>query len=60
MVNMGSDLPQWARRLSFAGLLPFADGALLVRLVWPEAHPYAVLALAAYAATNAAFLCGVH
>ena len=33
MVNMGSGLPLWARRLSFAGLLPFAGGVLLVRLV---------------------------
>jgi hypothetical protein len=28
MVNMGSGLPLWARRLSFAGLLPFAGGVL--------------------------------
>jgi hypothetical protein len=33
MVNMGNELPHWARRLSFAGLSPFAGGALLVRLV---------------------------
>ena len=60
MVNMGSELPPWARRLSHAGLLPFVGGALLVHLVWPEAHPYAALALAAYAATIVAFLGGVH
>jgi hypothetical protein len=33
MVNMGNELPHWARRLSFAGLLPFVGGVLLVRLV---------------------------
>jgi hypothetical protein len=33
MVNMGSELPLWAWRLSFAGLSPFAGGVLLVRLV---------------------------
>ena len=41
-------------------MLPFVGGAVLVHLVWPEAHPYAVLALAAYAATIVAFLGGVH
>ena len=44
------ELPRWARQLGHAGLVPFVGGALLVHLVWPEAHPYAVLALAAYAA----------
>jgi hypothetical protein len=55
-----NELPAWARRLGHAGLLPFVGGALLVHLVWPEAHPYAVLALSAYAATIVSFLGGVH
>jgi len=55
-----TELPLWARRLGHAGLLPFVGGALLVHLVWPEAHPYATLALAAYAATIVSFLGGVH
>jgi hypothetical protein len=33
MVNMGSELPLCAWRLSFARLLPFVGGVLLVRLV---------------------------
>jgi hypothetical protein len=49
MTRPDDELPAWARRLGHAGLLPFVGGALLVHLVWPEAHPYAVLALAAYA-----------
>jgi hypothetical protein len=53
-------LPNWARHLGHAGLLPFVAGAVLAHLVWPEAHPYVVHALAAYAATIVAFLGGVH
>lgn len=49
-----------ALRLGYAGLLPFVGGALLVWLVWPEAHPYVTLALSAYAATIVSFLGGVH
>lgn len=52
--------PSWAHRLGYAGLIPFVLGALLVWLVWPEAHPYATLALSAYAATIVSFLGGVH
>lgn len=52
--------PAWAERLGHAGLLPFVGGALLVWLVWPEAHPYATLALSAYAATIVSFLGGIH
>lgn len=50
----------WAERLGYGGLLPFVVGALLVWLVWPEAHPYATAALSAYAAVIVSFLGGVH
>jgi hypothetical protein len=49
-----------ALRLGYAGLLPFVGGALLVWLVWPEAHPYTTLALSAYAAVIVSFLGGIH
>lgn len=49
-----------ALRLGHAGLLPFVGGALLVWLVWPEAHPYTTLALSAYAAVIVSFLGGIH
>ena len=52
--------PAWAERLGHAGLIPFVLGALLVWLVWPEAHPYATLALSAYAAVIVSFLGGIH
>jgi hypothetical protein len=52
--------PAWAERLGHAGLVPFVAGALLIWLVWPEAHPYATLALSAYAATIVSFLGGIH
>jgi len=41
-------------------LLPFVAGALLVWLVRPEAHPYVVLGLSAYAAAIVSFLGGIH
>ena len=49
-----------AHRLGYAGLLPLMVGALLVWLVWPEAHPYATAALAGYAAVIVSFLGGIH
>lgn len=49
-----------AHQLGYAGLLPFVAGALLVWLVRPDAHPYATLALSAYAALIIAFLGGIH
>ena len=49
-----------ALQLGYAGLLPFALGAVLVWLVWPEAHPYTTLALSAYAAVIVSFLGGIH
>jgi hypothetical protein len=53
-------LPSWAHRLGYAGLIPFVAGAVLVWLVHPEAHPYAVLALATYASVILSFLGGIH
>jgi hypothetical protein len=52
--------PSWAHRLGDAGLIPFVVGAVLVWLVNPEAHPYAVLALATYASVILSFLGGIH
>jgi hypothetical protein len=49
-----------ARRLAYAGLLPFVFGALLVWLVHEDVHPYATLALSAYAAVIVSFLGGIH
>jgi hypothetical protein len=52
--------PSWAHRLGYAGLIPFVAGVVLVWLVHPEAHPYAVLALATYASVILSFLGGIH
>ena len=49
-----------ARLLGHLGLLPFVLGALLVWVVNAEAHPYATLALAGYAAVIVSFLGGIH
>ncbi len=49
-----------ARQLGHAGLLPFVAGAGLIWLVRAEAHPYATLALSAYAAAILSFLGGIH
>jgi hypothetical protein len=49
-----------ARALGYAGLLPFVGGAVLVWLVQGEAHVYAAMALAAYAALIVSFLGGIH
>ena len=57
----GPYLPvQPALRLGYAGLIPFVLGALLVWFVRPDAHPYVVDALAAYAALIVSFLAGIH
>lgn len=56
-----SSPPAWARTLGFAGLLPFIAGAVLPWAVRdPSTVAHAGFALAAYAATIAAFLGGVH
>ena len=49
-----------ALRLGYAGLLPFVAGAMLVWLVRPDARPYTLLALSAYAAVIVSFLGGIH
>ncbi|MBA4177089.1 MAG: DUF3429 domain-containing protein [Leptothrix sp. (in: Bacteria)] len=54
------ELPLAARRLGHAGLLPFVFGAALVWLVRDDAHPYATLAMSAYAAVVVSFLGGIH
>ena len=53
-------LTNTARLLGHLGLLPFVLGALLVWVVNAEAHPYATLALAGYAAVIVSFLGGIH
>ncbi len=47
-------------RLGYLGLIPFVTGAALIWIVNPQAHPYAVLALATYAALIASFLGALH
>ena len=51
-----------ARQLGWAGVLPFAGGAVLLWLVAsePQAHAFAALALSGYAAVIISFLGGVH
>lgn len=53
-------LTDTARWLGHLGLVPFVLGALLVWVVNVEAHPYATLALSAYAAVIVSFLGGIH
>ncbi len=56
-----SSPPPWARALGIAGLLPFGAGALAL-WAWrdPTTSAHIGFALAAYAATIAAFLGGIH
>jgi hypothetical protein len=49
-----------AVRLGYAGLLPFAAGALIVWLVRVDELPFAAQALSAYAALIVSFLGGIH
>lgn len=55
-----SPLSDTATRLSKAGAAPFVLGAALVWIVNAEAHYYATMALAVWAALVIAFLGGVH
>lgn len=59
-LSPASSPSQVALRLGYAGLLPFVLGAFLVWIVRPDAHPYATLALSAYAAVIVSFLGGIH
>lgn len=54
------ELPLSARRLGYAGLLPFVAGALLVWLVHDPVLQDVAFGLAAYAALIASFLGGIH
>ena len=58
--HLGTTPPPWALRLGHAGLIPFVFGAALVHLVDAALMPFTMLALAAYAATVASFLGGIH
>lgn len=49
-----------ARKLGYAGLLPFFVGALLVWLVRPDVRPFVANGLSAYAAVIVSFLGGIH
>ena len=53
-------LSDTARWLGHLGLAPFVLGALLIWVVNAQAHPYATLALSAYAAVIVSFLGGIH
>ena len=53
-------LSDTARLLGHLGLLPFVLGTGLVWVVNAEAHPYATLALSAYAGVIVSFLGGIH
>ena len=55
-----SPMPETALRLAHAGLAPFVLGAALVWIVNAQAHPYATMALSAYAALVISFLGGIH
>lgn len=55
-----ADLPRVARRLGYAGLVPFVLGALLVWFVDAPARPHVAAALSAYAAMVVAFLGAIH
>ncbi|HEV8691170.1 MAG TPA: DUF3429 domain-containing protein [Ideonella sp.] len=58
--STAAEPPRLARQLGAAGLIPFALGAALTWLVYPEAQPLVTLALAGYAACTVAFLGGIH
>jgi hypothetical protein len=49
-----------ARRLAYAGLIPFVFGAALVWIVQPGVVQWVAAAMAAYAAVVVAFLGGIH
>ena len=53
-------LPLPARRLAYAGLLPFVVGTLLIWVVNEQALSYVALGLSAYAALIISFLGGIH
>jgi len=60
VLSQSPELPLTARRLGYAGLLPFVAGALLVWLVHEDVRQDVAFGLSAYAALIAAFLGGIH
>jgi hypothetical protein len=57
---VAAEPPRLACWLGYAGLAPFAGGALLIWFANPEALPFAAQALSTYAALIASFLGGIH
>jgi hypothetical protein len=53
-------VPSGARRVAYAGLVPFVMSALLIWIVRPEVLPYVAHALTAYAGVAVSLLAGVH
>jgi hypothetical protein len=53
-------VPTGARRVAYAGLMPFVMSALLIWIVRPEVLPYVTHALTAYTGVVVALLAGVH
>ena len=51
---------QYIRKLSFAGLIPFAFLALCLWLVDEDLHPYVALSMQAYGGVIVSFLGGIH
>ena len=49
-----------AKRIAYAGLIPFVLGAVLVWLVREDAHPYVTDGLSRYAAIVISFLGAIH
>lgn len=52
------DVPSGARRVAYAGLVPFVMSALLIWIVRPEVLPYVTHALTAYAGVVVSLLAG--
>lgn len=50
----------WARRLGFAGLIPFVSLAAVLWMARPEGWPMAGMSLLGYGATIASFLGAIH
>ena len=58
--SVATELPLSARRLGYAGLIPFIAGALLVWLVRDDVRLEVAFGLSAYAGLVASFLGGIH
>lgn len=55
-----SEPSQSAKRLGYAGLIPFVGLAALLWIVQPDLRPWLSIALTSYAALIASFLGGIH